>query len=195
MKKIVLLWFVFCVALAVPAITKDPVCSFEANAAIVSDGHAAGMEFAEDENPVPVPYARLICYREKKFAGSALSYTIWLDGAEVADLKNGTYFVIRATPGEHKLHADEEEDEFAFVVEAGKTYYYRAEMTVGVWKGHGRLAPVEASFGEMEFKKLLPKLKYSKNIRNFDLVERPGAAAVEPAVEPEKTEATEETEG
>jgi hypothetical protein len=115
----------------------------------------------------------LICYREKKFAGSALHHTISMDGVEVANLNNGTYFVIKATPGEHKLHGDEPSEAFTIKVEAGKTYYFRTELKVGFWKGHGRLNPVLDSIGEKEMAEWKEKLKYTPNIFKADILEMP----------------------
>jgi hypothetical protein len=122
-------------------------------------------------------FARLVCYREKKFAGSALHHTIYLDGVEIGDLNNGTYFVIKATPGDHKMHADEAKDEFTFTVEAGKTYYFKTEIQMGFWKGHGKINPVEATFGANEFKGFQEKgkLTYTPagDLKKTDLLEMP----------------------
>jgi hypothetical protein len=118
-------------------------------------------------------FARLVCYREKKFAGSALHHTITMDGVEIGDLNNGTYFVIKATPGEHKMHGDEAKDVFTFTVEAGKTYYFRTEIKIGLWKGHGKIGPVEATFGAQEFESWKAKLKYSPDLKKTDVLEMP----------------------
>lgn len=121
--------------------------------------------------------ARLVCYREKKFAGSVLHHTIYLDGVEIGDLNNGTYFIVRVAPGEHRLHADEKKDEFTFTVEAGKTYYFKTEIQMGFWKGHGRITPVEAAFGASEFTKWKgeDRLKYTPaaDLKKVDLLEMP----------------------
>jgi hypothetical protein len=119
--------------------------------------------------------ARLVCYREKKFVGSALHHTIYLDGEEIGDLNNGTYFIINAAPGEHKMHADEEKDVFSFTVEAGKTYYFRTALQMGFWKGHGKIEPVEAQYGAQEFAKWKEKgeLKYSPDLKKEDILEKP----------------------
>lgn len=121
--------------------------------------------------------ARLICYREKKFAGSALHHTISLDGVEIGDLNNGTYFIVKVAPGEHKMHADEKKDEFTFTVEAGKTYYFKTEIQMGFWKGHGKISPVEASFGAGEFTKWKgeDRLKYTPtgDLKKTDMLEMP----------------------
>ncbi len=121
--------------------------------------------------------ARLICYREKKFAGSALHHSIFLDGVEIGDLNNGTYFIIKVAPGEHKMHADEKKDEFAFTVEAGKTYYFKTEIQMGFWKGHGKISPVEAAFGAGEVTKWKAedRLKYTPtaDLRKVDMLEMP----------------------
>ncbi len=194
MKKAVLMGIVLCFILAVPAIGKESISVLDLNAIAGNEATVRGSGLIEVETPAPDAYARLVCYREKKFAGSALGFTIWMDDVEIADLKNGNYCVIKAAPGEHRLHADEKDDEFTFVVEAGKTYYYRTEIVMGLWKGHGKLAPVEASYGEQEFKKLLPKLKYTRRIHTPELLENPDEAQGATQGEPEQTAEPEQTE-
>ncbi|MBK7293696.1 MAG: DUF2846 domain-containing protein [Holophagaceae bacterium] len=76
---------------------------------------------------------------------------ISVDGTEIGDLNNGTYFIVKIAPGEHKMHADEKKDEFTFTVEAGKTYYFKTEIKMGVWKGHGKISLVDATLGADEF--------------------------------------------
>jgi len=121
--------------------------------------------------------ARLVCYREKKFAGSALHHTIFVDGTEIGDLNNGTYFIVKVAPGEHKMRADEPKDEFTFTVEAGKTYYFKTEIQMGFWKGHGKIGPVEATFGAAEFTKWKEedRLKYTPagDLKKKDVLEMP----------------------
>ena len=100
-----------------------------------------------------------------------------MDGKEIGDLNNGTYFIVKVAPGEHKMHADEPKDEFAFTVEAGKTYYFKTEIRMGLWKGHGKIGPIEAAFGAAEFTKWKgeDRLKYTPagDLKKVDLLEMP----------------------
>lgn len=129
--------------------------------------------------PAPVAatqeFARIICFREKKFAGALLHFTIHMDGKDVADLNNGTYFVIKATPGEHSFYADEEKDVFKMKLEAGKTYYFGSKVVMGFWKGNGRLVALEESVGAKTFTDLKAKLAYSPELRDPAVLEVPGA--------------------
>ena len=121
--------------------------------------------------------ARLICYREKRFVGAGLHHTISVDGTEIGDLNNGTYFIVKIAPGEHKMHADEKKDEFTFTVEAGKTYYFKTEIKMGVWKGHGKISLVDATLGADEFTKWKAedRLKYTPagDLKKVDVLEMP----------------------
>lgn len=47
----------------------------------------------------PVQAASLIIFREGHFAGSGLKPSIYVDGKDVARLKNGTYFTMQIEPG------------------------------------------------------------------------------------------------
>lgn len=110
----------------------------------------------------------LVCYREKRFVGAALNTSVHVDDLEIADMDNGCYIIVKVKPGEHKLYADEMEDAITVKVEAGKAYYFRMELAMGLWKGHGRLKEVDIATGEQEFKKWNPE--FSSDIRQPDMV-------------------------
>ncbi len=154
---------------ATPAPTPAPATT---DASAPAPAAAAAPESAAPK-PATEAFARLVCYREKRFAGSVLHHTIAMDGKDVADLNNGTYFVIKATPGEHKLHGDEAKEEITFKVEAGKTYYFRTELVMGLFKGHGKINAVEEATGVKEMTEWKAKLKYTPEIRNPEIVEKP----------------------
>jgi hypothetical protein len=113
-------------------------------------------------------FALLVCYREKRFLGAALNTSVYVDDEEIADLDNGCYVIVKVKPGEHKLYADEKDDAFTVKVEAGKTYFYRMELAMGLWKGHGRLKEVDVGEGEKEFKEWSPD--FATDIRRPEMV-------------------------
>lgn len=115
-------------------------------------------------------FGLLVCYREKRFLGAALNTSVYVDDEEIADLDNGCYVIVKVKPGEHKLYADEKDDAFTVKVEAGKTYFYRMELAMGLWKGHGRLKEVDAGEGEKEFKEWNPD--FASDIRRPEMVVR-----------------------
>lgn len=159
---------------AAPPASTTPAATSEATPVAPAAPGPEAKPATDTKAPQASAPARLVCYREKKFVGSGLHHTIYLDDVEIADLNNGTYFVIKATPGEHKMHADEKKDEFTFTVEAGKTYYFKTELQMGFWKGHGKVAPVEASFATREFEEWKKgKLKYSPDLKKTDALEMP----------------------
>jgi hypothetical protein len=125
--------------------------------------------------PVAAPaekaeFAYLVCYREKRFVGAVLNTSVYIDDTEIADLDNGCYIIVKVKAGEHKIRADEKKDSFTVNVEAGKTYYYRMELTWGLWKGHGLLKQVDNAEGEKQFKEW--KLEYAPDIRMPDMIAR-----------------------
>jgi len=114
--------------------------------------------------------AILLIYRQKRFAGAILNTSVFVDDVEIADLDNGTYLKVKVTPGEHAIRADEKKDAMVLPVEPGKTYYFRMALRAGLWKGHGKLEPVDAVTGEKEFTEWKPKLVYAKDIRKPEMV-------------------------
>ncbi|MBI4916260.1 MAG: DUF2846 domain-containing protein [Acidobacteria bacterium] len=99
----------------------------------------------------------VVVYRQKRIVGAALNTSVYLDGTEVADLDPGTYVKVKATPGQHRMWADEERDAQTVTVAAGTTVYFRMELVPGLWKGHGRLVAVDAADGAAEFAEWHPK--------------------------------------
>lgn len=123
---------------------------------------------AEDLSQVAVA----LVYREKRFAGAILNTSVFVDDMEIADMDNGTYLKVRLVPGEHRIHADEKKDELTLLFEAGKIYYFRMGLRAGLWKGHGKLEPVDETTGEKEFGSWKAKLVYAKDVRKPDMVIR-----------------------
>ena len=97
-------------------------------------------------------------FREKKFAGSAVSYYIYEDNRRIGALKNGTFFYVRAEPGTHTYTAKTEATETVTLeVEAGETYYIKGEVDMGFFAGRPDLTIVAAQEGQSE----IPNLKYA----------------------------------
>ena len=85
-------------------------------------------------------------YREKSFVGSMVSYYVYEGEIKLGALKNGTFFFVDADPGEHKYRAKTEAGEDVTIkVEAGKTYYARGSVKMGVFAGRPELLEVSAS--------------------------------------------------
>jgi hypothetical protein len=90
----------------------------------------------------------VIFYRERHFVGGAVSYKVLDNGTRIGGLPNGAYFVYQAKPGVHKFTAaTEATDEKPLTVEAGKTYYVRGEVQMGVFVGRPHLIIVDRQEG------------------------------------------------
>ncbi len=84
--------------------------------------------------------ALVIFYRERHFVGGGVSYKVFDNGGRIGGLPNGAYFVYQATPGAHKFTASTESTaEHVLSLEAGKTYYIRGEVHMGVMVGRPEL--------------------------------------------------------
>jgi hypothetical protein len=119
---------------------------------------------------VPSERAVVTVYRKKQIVGMALHASVHVDKVEVAELENGAYIRIGIPPGPHMLYADEEKDAIQVDLKAGKEHYYRMGLAAGLWKGHGKLEPVDESTGAAEFKEWT--LKLTKEIRKPEIVLR-----------------------
>lgn len=97
----------------------------------------------------------VIFYREGHFTGSALKPSVYLDGREVARLKNGTYFMTQLEPGKHEVGSSaKNEPPLAIDVKQGETVYIQMIVVSGTWRGAGRLIPVPADNGKTAVSKL-----------------------------------------
>ena len=84
--------------------------------------------------------AMVIFYRERHFVGGGVSYKVFDNGTRIGGLPNGAYFVYQAKPGAHKFTASTEStSEHVLTLEAGKTYYIRGEVHMGVMVGRPEL--------------------------------------------------------
>lgn len=108
---------------------------------------------------IPEDDAGLIYFfREKSFVGGGVSYAINENGVKLGALKNGTFFVIHATSGRHVYEAKTESGAFVQLdVEAGRTYYVKGGVKMGVLAGRPELVQVT----EAEAAGKIEKLKYT----------------------------------
>ena len=97
----------------------------------------------------------MIVYRERHFTGGGVSYKVYDNGTRIGGLPNGAYFVYQAKPGLHKFTASTEvTDEKPLMVEAGKTYYVRGEVQMGILIGRPHLIIVDRQEAEGAIKEL-----------------------------------------
>ena len=102
---------------------------------------------------VPVAgYGRLRVYRARRYAGSALAPSIYVDATQVARVGSGRRVTIHLTPGQHTIRSDDKSSNISLDVKAGQDYYIRVDEEFGFWKGHGKLTLMLAEQGGPEYK-------------------------------------------
>ncbi len=128
-------------------------------AALVMTGCAGLQRHKSKPMPTPAKGEGLVYFfRPSSFLGGAAQVQITDDGTTVGALQSGTYFYEQVTPGPHRFGASTEAtNTIAVNIEAAKTYYIEASMSMGFLLAHGHLKVVDASVGHEE----LPKLDYA----------------------------------
>jgi hypothetical protein len=89
-------------------------------------------------NVVPADAAEIVVVRPQRFAGSAASWTITIDGAEVYAVRTGEHVIVAVPVGERivgvkyfgPLFATEENTQ-TVNAESGQTYYFRLDPGFG----------------------------------------------------------------
>lgn len=99
---------------------------------------------------------KVVVYRPKKYQGSALKPSIYVDGKQAARLGNGRFVSLQLAPGKHNFDSSMKKAAPLEVdVKSKETVYLEMVILTGNWRGGGRLIPV----GEDEAKNALVKLK------------------------------------
>src|SRR5882724_11563633 len=105
--------------------------------------------------PTQVQAASLVIFREGHFTGSGLKPSIYVDGKEVARIKNGSYFTMQIEPGKHDLSSSaKHESPLPLEIKPGETSYVQMIVVTGTWRGAGRLVPVPNDDGKIAVSKL-----------------------------------------
>ena len=102
-------------------------------------------------------------YRYKQFVGSALSPSVYCDGAQLARMENGRYFTVQLDPGKHTFTSNDKQSGVDLDLKAGEEYFIRVELAAGFAKGHGRLILMSREQGSYELKS--DKLKPCHSLR------------------------------
>ena len=142
------------VAPAEPAAPAAPAES-AAPAAPAAGGAVAPGEIGQP----PAGYGQIVFFRPSKFVGMAVGFKVREAGNELGLMKNGSYFVVAATPGRHEYEVHSEaKDILPVEVEAGEVYYVSGSLSMGVMVGRPNLTPSDAA----SFEAVRAKLKMSK---------------------------------
>ena len=90
--------------------------------------------------------------------GSAIVFCNYLDGKFIGETTGSTYFVTQVPPGEHYVVGTTENTAVAYLnFEAGKRYFLRQGVTMGIWRARtSGFFPVAAG----EAQEIVQKLTY-----------------------------------
>lgn len=94
--------------------------------------------------------ATVYFYRAKRFQGSALKPSVFVDDAAVGNLHNGDSLKFTLKPGKHRIYSTDKSTGIDLEVKPGGTYYVRVDILVGFWKGHGGVPLVDPQQGQYE---------------------------------------------
>jgi hypothetical protein len=107
---------------------------------------------AAASQPASGDLAHVHVYRQRRYAGSALAPSIYVDDKQVARIGNGRRVSIRLTPGSHTIRSDDKSSAISVDAKAGQDYYVRVDEQTGFWKGHGKLTMLMPEQGSAEYK-------------------------------------------
>ena len=96
--------------------------------------------------------ALLRVYRHRRYVGSSLAPSIYVDDKQVARVGNGRRFTAKLTPGTHTVRSDDKSSAITIDAKAGQEYYIRIDEETGFWKGHGKLTMLMPEQGSAEYK-------------------------------------------
>jgi uncharacterized protein DUF2846 len=124
--------------------------------------------------------AHVYVYRQRRYAGSALAPSIFVDDKQVVRVGNGRRASIRVLPGPHTIRSDDKSSAISIEAKAGQDYFVRVDEETGFWKGHGKLTLIMPEQGSAEYKLQKPVEEDRKVAREM--------------IEPETEEATSKTD-
>jgi len=101
----------------------------------------------------PTPqFALLRVYRHRRYAGSALAPSIYVDEKQVARVGSGRRLTARLSPGSHSIRSDDKSSAISLDAKPGQEYFVRVDEAMGFWKGHGKLTMLMPEQGAAEYK-------------------------------------------
>jgi len=96
--------------------------------------------------------AHLRVYRARRYAGSGLAPSIYVDDRQVARVGNGRRVSIKLSPGTHTIRSDDKSSAVSVDAKEGQVYFVRVDEETGFWKGHGKLTMLLPEQGSAEYK-------------------------------------------
>jgi hypothetical protein len=165
-------------AAAVP----DSVILAMVEASSTTADRAAVVESPKNEASTP-EVAHLRVYRQRRYMGSALAPSIYVDDRQVTRVGNGRRCTIKLSPGPHSIRSDDKSSAISLDVKGGQEYFVRVDEETGFWKGHGKLTMLAPEQGGAEYKLQKPVEEERKIAK--EMLEDDAAAA-----DPKKNDAT-----
>lgn len=100
--------------------------------------------------------ALIVFYRPKRFFGSGLTPSIYVDRKQTARLDNGRFFSIYLEAGHHSFESSMKHAPLEIEIKPQETVYVEMVILAGNWRGGGRLIPAPAEDARATLKKLKP---------------------------------------
>jgi hypothetical protein len=89
-------------------------------------------------------------FRLPSYSGSAVKMTIMSNDQPIVRLKNASYFKYTVSPGNYVFSLSfGSESKLSLNAEAGKEYYFKCYLNVGMWSGIPIIEPVDPASGKM----------------------------------------------
>lgn len=125
-------------------------------AALAEDPAAVAATATDAATAATGDHATIVFFRPKKMVGAAVGFKVREGDVELGKLRNGTYFVLKVSPGRHEyvVHS-EAKDILTMETEAGETYYVQGTLGMGVVAGRPNLSPSD----QATFEAIKSKLK------------------------------------
>lgn len=100
--------------------------------------------------PAPEDGSAGVYIYRNSLVGQALKKDLYIDGERLGESANKTYFYRQVEPGEHTVSTESEfsDNAFKLLVEAGKNYFVRQYIKMGVFVGGANLELVSEEEGK-----------------------------------------------
>ena len=106
---------------------------------------------ATGQDQKPGAAVTICVYRPRRYVGSALKPSVFIDQIEITRLHNGESVQVTVPSGQHRVNSNDKSTGIDLEAKAGQTYYLRVDIQAGAWKGHGAITLIDPQEGKYEF--------------------------------------------